>query len=51
MNRSKLREIIIKVLYQKYIYDSKNLDYNCLKKEYLDKIIEVIEKNKTGKNQ
>lgn len=28
MNRSKLREIIIKVLYQKYIYDSKNLDYN-----------------------
>ena len=25
----------------------KNLDYNCLKREYLDKIIEVIEKNKT----
>lgn len=27
----------------------KNLDYNCLKKEYLDKIIEIIEKNKTEK--
>ena len=25
----------------------KNLDYNCLKREYLDKIIEVKEKNKT----
>ena len=38
MNRSKLREIIIKVLYQKYIYDSKNIDYNLenLVKEQLD---------------
>ena len=38
MNRSKLREIIIKVLYQKYIYDSKNLDYNLenLIKEQLE---------------
>jgi N utilization substance protein B len=27
MNRSKLREIIITILYQKYIYESKNISY------------------------
>ncbi len=27
MNRSKLREIIITILYQKYIYESKNIAY------------------------
>lgn len=39
MNRSKLREIIIKVLYQTYIYDSKNISYNLndLIKEQLEK--------------
>lgn len=30
MNRSKLREIIITVLYQIYIYDSKNIEYETL---------------------
>lgn len=38
MNRSKLREIIIKILYQTYIYDSKNISYNLneLIKEQLE---------------
>lgn len=38
MNRSKLREIIITVLYQSYIYDDKNITYdiNSLIKENLE---------------
>ena len=36
MNRSKLREIIITILYQKYIYESKNISY---------KIDNIIEEN------
>lgn len=28
MNRSKLREIIVTILYQTYIYDSKNISYD-----------------------
>ena len=28
MNRSKLRDVIVKVLYQTYIYDDKNISYN-----------------------
>ena len=29
-SRSELRDIIVKVLYQKYIYDSNNIKYNGL---------------------
>ena len=38
MNRSKLREIIVKVLYETYIYDSKDINYNLkdLIKEQLE---------------
>ncbi len=38
MNRSKLREIIITVLYQSYIYDNKNIEYSIedLIKENID---------------
>ena len=38
MNRSKLREIIIKVLYQTYIYDDKGISYDvkALIKEQLE---------------
>lgn len=38
MNRSKLREIIIKVLYQTYIYETKNISYDVdsLIKEQLE---------------
>lgn len=38
MNRSRLREIIVKVLYETYIYDSKNITYNLkdLIKEQLE---------------
>lgn len=36
MNRSKLREIIITILYQKYIYESKNIAY---------KIEDIIKEN------
>ena len=28
MNRSELRDVIVKVLYQTYIYDDKNISYN-----------------------
>lgn len=38
MNRSKLREIIVTILYQTYIYDSKNISYDIetVIKENLD---------------
>ena len=38
MNRSKLREIIITILYQSYIYDDKNINYdiNSLISENID---------------
>ena len=38
MNRSKLRDIIVRILYQTYIYDDKNISYdlNSLIKENLE---------------
>ena len=45
MNRSELREIIIKILYQVYIYKEKNIDFsvNDLIKEQLDRKNEFVE--------
>lgn len=45
MNRSKLREIIIKVLYEVYIYDERNIDFNLqtLIKEQLETENEFVE--------
>lgn len=44
MNRSKLREVIIKVLYEVYIYKEKNLEFNLndLIKEQLQKENEFV---------
>lgn len=46
MNRSKLREIIIKVLYETYIYETKDLNYNLedLIKEQLETQNEFVTK-------
>ena len=55
MNRSKLREIIIKILYQIYIYDSKNITYDIdlLIKEQLEYENEFLDSSVKGviKNQ
>lgn len=55
MNRSKLREIIIKILYQTYIYDSKNITYDVdlLIKEQLEYENEFLDSSVKGviKNQ
>ena len=55
MNRSKLREIIIKILYQIYIYDSKNITYDVdlLIKEQLEYENEFLDSSVKGviKNQ
>lgn len=57
MNRSKLREIIIKVLYQSYIYDGKKISYsvNDLVKEQLEEkndfINEAISYIKKNQNE
>lgn len=55
MNRSKLREIIIKILYQTYIYDSKNITYDIdlLIKEQLEYENEFLDSSVKGviKNQ
>lgn len=57
MNRSKLREIIIKVLYQSYIYDDKKISYsvNDLVKEQLEEkndfINEAISYIKKNQNE
>lgn len=50
MNRSKLREIIIKVLYQKYIYDDKNISYDIkeLLKEQFEQENEFLESSING---
>lgn len=50
MNRSKLREIIVKVLYQTYIYDDKNISYNIedLIKEQLEQENEFLENSIKG---
>ena len=50
MNRSQLREIIIKVLYQKYIYDEKNISYNIntLIEEQVDKKNDFINSTISG---
>ena len=46
MNRSKLREIIIKILYETYIYETKDLNYNLgdLIKEQLETQNEFVTK-------
>lgn len=46
MNRSKLREIIIKILYETYIYETKDLNYNLddLIKEQLEPQNEFVTK-------
>ena len=55
MNRSKLREIIIKILYQTYIYDSKNITYDIdllikeqleYENEFLDSSVKGVIKNR-----
>lgn len=55
MNRSKLREIIIKILYQIYIYDSKHITYDIdlLIKEQLEYENEFLDSSVKGviKNQ
>lgn len=50
MNRSELREIIIKILYQVYIYKEKNIDFsiNDLIKEQLDRKNEFVENSING---
>lgn len=54
-NRSESREIIVKVLYQKYIFDNSNIDYNLndLKKELVEVSNEFIDNSLDGiiKNQ
>lgn len=44
MNRSKLREIIITILYQSYIFESKDISYdlNDLIKEHIEKKNEFV---------
>lgn len=50
MNRSKLREIIIKILYQVYIYKEKKIDFNLkdLIKEQIETENEFIESSLKG---
>ena len=54
MNRSKLREIIITILYQTYIYDSKQINYELqdiikenieIKSEFVTQAVEYVKKN------
>lgn len=54
MNRSKLREIIITILYQTYIYDSKKINYDLkdiikenieIKSEFVTKAVEYVKQN------
>lgn len=54
MNRSKLREIIITILYQTYIYDSKQINYKLqdiikenieIKSEFVTQAVEYVKKN------
>lgn len=54
MNRSKLREIIITILYQTYIYDSKQINYELqdiikenieIKSEFVTKAVEYVKQN------
>lgn len=54
MNRSKLREIIITILYQTYIYDSKKINYELqdiikenieIKSEFVTQAVEYVKKN------
>ncbi len=49
-NRSESRDIIIKILYQKYIYDNGKLDYNLseLKKEFFEGNNEFIDETLNG---
>ena len=53
-NRSELREIIMKVLYQSYIYDNTKVEYNIddlikdqieIKSEFVDTIVKGVIKN------
>ena len=50
MNRSKLREIIIKILYQVYIYKEKKIDFNLkdLIKEQIETENEFVENSIKG---
>lgn len=50
MNRSKLREIIIKILYQVYIYKEKKIDFNLkdLIKEQIETENEFVESSLKG---
>lgn len=49
-NRSESRDIIVKVLYQKYIFDNSNIKYdiNDLKKELIEVSNEFIDKSIDG---
>lgn len=49
-NRSESRDIIVKILYQKYIYDNGKLDYNLseLKKEFFEGNNEFIDETLNG---
>ncbi len=55
MNRSELREVIIKVLYEVYIYSEKNIDFklNDLIKEQIEKENDFVKNTLEGviKNQ
>ena len=59
MNRSKLREIIITILYQSYIYDDKSISYDIdnlikenleIENEFVKKAVLYVKNNQTSIN-
>ena len=59
MNRSKLREIIITILYQSYIYDDKNISYDIdnlikenleIENDFVKNAVLYVKKNQTSIN-